>query len=143
MQNLKKMTNIRIMLVSFILLTTQIYAETHPVELTLLQTIDKQCTGNTVDSNELVGGDCIIYTITATNRRSRDIHHLEMTGLIPKHTQLIGNPELTQNGNTVFIKNTLIKTPENQTGKISTTIESLAPGDNHSVVLRYRVRVEH
>lgn len=108
------------------------------IKLRLTQFTSQQCQGVTVANKEILPKDCITYRINVENTGGEIAHNIEVSALIPEHTILHNAFRNVTNQEKL---SSAIEQKSNGTRSIKTTLQSLPPLMNNTVVLEYSVMV--
>ena len=108
------------------------------IQLALTQLTGKQCVGALENSNTIVPGDCITYRIEVKNIGELIARDVEVSALIPEHTELHTTFRELENQQAM---GSVIETKADGQRVIKTTLDSLSANDTNGVVLEYSVRL--
>ena len=113
-------------------------ADNTEIKIKMTQLTGKHCSNELKSNNIVVAGDCITYRIEVENIGERTARYVEVSALIPEHTEL----------HTTFRKlsdhqnlGSLIEKNSDGQRMIKTTLETLPAHNTNRVVLEYSVKV--
>lgn len=114
-------------------------AEPTEIKIKMTQLTGTQCTtGNLKSAKTVLPGDCITYRIEVENIGERAARYVEVSALIPEHTELHTTfRKLSGHQN---LGSMIEKNAEGQR-LIKTTLDTLPADDTGKVVLEYSVKV--
>ena len=113
-------------------------ADNTEIKIKMTQLTGKHCSSELKSTNIVVPGDCITYRIEVENIGQRTARYVEVSALIPEHTELHTTfRKLSSHQN---IGSMIEKNSDGQR-MIKTTLEALPANDTSKVVLEYSVKV--
>ncbi|MGB1311225.1 MAG: hypothetical protein ACPG47_08435 [Leucothrix sp.] len=108
------------------------------IQLSMTQLTGQQCVGELKNSASIVPGDCITYRIEVKNIGEKTARYVEVTALIPEHTEL--HTTFRRTATQEMLGSVIEKQADGQR-VIKTTLDTLHASDANSVVLEYSVKV--
>lgn len=120
--------------------TTVQTARSSEIQLTMTQLTGKQCSEELTHNSNVVPGDCITYRLEVTNIGELTARYVEVSALIPEHTELHTTFRKTSTQEKL---GSIIETQAGGQRVIKTTLDALhvSDKDDEKVVLEYSVRV--
>ena len=108
------------------------------VELILTQKPDIDCDGVPEKTDRVAPGSCMIYEIQALNMDDKVHRNILVSTRIPEHSILVHPYARLDDGDPV---DSIIKQGSNGIRLLKTRLDTLQPGPENKVTLRYSVRV--
>jgi len=108
------------------------------IQLVMTQLTGKQCTGELLHNSTVVPGDCITYRLEVKNIGEIDARYVEVSALIPEHTELHTTFRKIETQEKLGSK---IENKANGERVIKTTLDNVQANEDDGVVLEYSVRV--
>jgi len=118
---------------------TQVQAEGPPqIKLELTQLTSALCTGALSDVDTLRPGDCITYRITVENTGGQTARNVEVTALIPEHTELYHSIRDVHSREAI---GSVVEHKGDGTSVLKAAIDAVPAGQAGNMVLEYSVKV--
>ena len=120
-------------------LGTSVQAAEHTeIKVKMTQLTGKHCSNVSEKANTIIPGDCITYRIEVENVGERVARSVEVSALIPEHTELHTTFRKLSNHQKL---GSIIEKRSNGQRVIKTTLEALPAYGLDKVVLEYSVKV--
>lgn len=113
-------------------------AEPSQIKVKMTQLTGKYCSQNLKKTNTVISGDCITYRIEVENIGEQAASYVEVSALIPEHTELQTTFRKLSNQQSL---GSAIETNAEGKRVIKTTLDLLPANDSGKVVLEYSVKV--
>lgn len=108
------------------------------IKLELSQFSSAQCTGALTTMNTVIPGDCITYRIVVENMGEETAHQVQVSALVPEHTELRGSIRDVTNQQQL---GTVVEHQAGGDSVVKAALTSVPAGSSGQVVLEYSVRV--
>lgn len=119
--------------------SSQVQADAPPqIKLELTQLGSALCIGTTNDMSRLRPGDCITYRITVENTGGQTARNVEVTALIPEHTELYRSIYNVHSREPI---GSVVEHKADGTSVLKAAIDTVPAGQAGNMILEYSVKV--